>query len=226
MSTVRLSDKLLYDISKNAYKKFDNINPEKTYAEGLGDRIVQEFDLVSKANKALASVNSILEGVHEQKMYSYNQIELNAVEEYENEDDDYNRGKRHSYTLPLTTIQQAPGFLCKQRYSDTGYIKITVPFSNPILAECIAIAKHNDDLRIKRREFERNLMSTLANFTTLNQALKATDGAISDLVPQEYLDKSQKKEDRKARQIELAQIATDELKDLKEILLTDSLLGD
>jgi hypothetical protein len=35
-----------------------------------------------------------------------------------------------------------------------------------------------------------------------------------------------KKEDRKARQAELATIAEDQLKDLKEVLLTDALLGD
>ena len=49
---------------------------------------------------------------------------------------------------------------------------------------------------------------------------------IKDLVPQDKLTKMYEKDDRTARRKELAEVADHELKELRETLLEDSLLGD
>ena len=62
-------------------------------------------------------------------------------------------------------------------------------------------------------------------FSTLNQLLKAAP-YMKDLVPQDKLTKMYEKDDRTARRQELAEVADNELQDLRETLLEDALLGD
>ena len=49
---------------------------------------------------------------------------------------------------------------------------------------------------------------------------------MKDLVPQDKLTKMYEKDDRTARRQELAEVAENELQDLRETLLEDALLGD
>jgi hypothetical protein len=77
----------------------------------------------------------------------------------------------------------------------------------------------------KRREYRNNLESTLEKFHTLNQLMKAAP-YMKDLVPDDRLQKMYEKDERGERVKEQAEMAENELKDLREVLLEDKLLGD
>ena len=79
----------------------------------------------------------------------------------------------------------------------------------------------------RRKLYDRKakLEEVMHRFSTLNQLLKAAP-YIKDLVPQEKLTKMYEKDDRSARRKELAEVADNELQDLREVLLEDALLGD
>ena len=64
----------------------------------------------------------------------------------------------------------------------------------------------------------------MERFSTLNQLLKAAP-YMKDLVPQDKLTKMYEKDDRSGRRAELAEVAENELQDLRETLLEDALLG-
>lgn len=223
MSTVRMSSKLLDQIESKAGDKFDNTNSRKEYPPELAEQLCDEFSLTDKANETLAWLNAKWQGLRQEKMYSYNKLDI-TVEAQEIEDTD-TYGGRMRFGLDLPTPRQAPGFIVKQNYSDMGYLKLKLSPSHPVVAQCKAIDDFNESLGTRRYEFKRNIYKTMQQFTTLNQALKAAP-AVKDLVPQDAIDKVYKKEDRRARQAELATIAEEQLQDLKEILLTDALLGD
>ncbi|MGY8866283.1 MAG: hypothetical protein ACKVJK_11740 [Methylophagaceae bacterium] len=223
MSTVRMSSKLLDQIESKAGDKFDNTNSRKEYPPQLAEQLCDEFSLTNKANETLAWLNAKWQGLRQEKMYSYNRLDI-TVEPTKDEDTDSYGGSMR-FSLDLSTPREAPGFIVQRNYSDIGYLKLQLLPSHPVVVQCKAIDDFNESLSTKRYDFKRNIYSTMRQFTTLNQALKAAP-AVKDLVPQDAIDKVYMKEDRKARQAELATIAEDQLKDLKEVLLTDALLGD
>tara|TARA_R110000765_G_scaffold54047_2_gene108023 strand:- start:184 stop:858 length:675 start_codon:yes stop_codon:yes gene_type:complete len=223
MSTVRMSSKLLDQIESKAGDKFDNTNSRKEYPPQLAEQLCDEYSLTNKANETLAWLNAKWQGLRQEQMYSYNRLDI-TVEPTKDEDTD-SYGGRMRFSLDLSTPREAPGFIVKRNYSDIGYLKLQLLPSHPVVVQCKAIDDFNESLSTKRYDFKRNIYNTMRQFTTLNQALKAAP-AVKDLVPQDAIDKVYKKEDRKARQAELATIAEDQLKDLKEVLLTDALLGD
>ena len=77
----------------------------------------------------------------------------------------------------------------------------------------------------KKREYVNNLDTVLHKFSTLNQLMKAAP-YIKDLVPQDRLQKMHEVDDRSGRKREQAEIADNELSELREVLLEDALLGD
>ena len=83
----------------------------------------------------------------------------------------------------------------------------------------------NDNLHVKQNAYIRNIREVLDRFSTLNQLLKAAP-YVKDLVPQDRLQKMHEKDDRSGRRQEQAEIAENELSELREVLLEDALLGD
>ena len=226
MSTVRMSERLIDDIKTQARKKFDNTNPTKDLPTDLGESVADRYELTNKSLATFKFLNDTWAGLHQEELFTYNQIIVNGTESYTDRWGE-EQTRDCDFTLDLNTPREAPGFIVSGRnYSDNGYLKVTLPYNDPVLVECISTQKYNRELSDKRYEFINNLEDTMRKFTTLNQALKATDGAIKDLIPQDKIETVYKKDDRTQRAAELAEIASTELTDLKEIILTDSLLGD
>ena len=225
MSTVRMSETLITDIKNQARKKFDNTNPNKELPTHLGESVADTYDLTNKSLATLKFLNDTGNGLHKEELFTYNQVVVSGTESYTDKWGD-ERTRDHDFTLDLNSPREAPGFIVKGRnYSDHGYMKVTLPYNDPVLVECLSTQTYNRELSDKRYEFISNLEDTMRKFTTLNQALKAAP-AIKDLVPQEKIDTVYKKDDRTKRAAELAELADTELVDLKKIILTDSLLGD
>jgi hypothetical protein len=211
MKTVRLSRQLKWDITKAAEKKFDNANPSKAEPED-GYAALLRLGILDKTNKMKTSFHDIWG--FDMPMRTVNYVKLTC--DYTNED---GYDKYTSLTMPTTTCE-VPRFI-------TSYDTVELDVS-PTDADIVAayqVQTYNDDLRQKRRDHTLKLSLVMDRFSTLNQLLKAAP-YIKDLVPQGKITKMHEVDDRSGRRAALAEIANDELQDLRETLLEDALLGD
>lgn len=241
MATVRMSNKLIDQMVNTAGKKFEKQNPSKEYADTAGDSFATEF----KLSELASNTEKHIEETWEESPWtvSINTSRISTVEigaRVETYDEDgnldtngnydaggnylgsYDSDKYKTFELPLSSPIVVPDLI------NTGYntAKITVPQDNAIFMQCSAVDAHNKKAREELYEFKNKLRDTLGQFTTLNQALKASDNKYSALVPHETMQRVLEKDDRKKREQELAEIASQDIDTLSEVLLTDSLLGD
>ena len=221
MATVRMSARLRDDMLQNATRKFDKQNPDVEFPTSFGDEMAVQLDLVNKTNKSLEFMQQHWNGVIDLKTDTVDSIYIKSMVDLTDPDQhEYQRKKE--YQLSFSTPIEVPSFLD----SNYGSFSVKVKPDNNIFVQCYAIDLQNRAIQDRRYAFRNQLRNTLDMFVTLNQALTASDGAYKDLVPQDVLTKVYKKDDRKARRAELAQIAETQMTELKEVLLTDALLGD
>lgn len=211
MKTVRLSRQLRWDITKAAEKKFDNANPGKVEPED-GYAALLRLGIMDKTNKMKESFKAIWG--YDMPMRTVNYVKLTC--EYTNEE---GNDKYTSLNMPTTTCEM-PRFLTSY---DT--VELDVGPTDPDIVAAYEVGTYNEDLRQKRREHTSKLDMVMDRFSTLNQLLKAAP-YIKDLVPQEKITKMHEVDDRSGRRAALAEIADEELQDLRETLLEDALLGD
>ena len=229
MATVRMSQRLISEMVSAAMRKFEKQYPEKEFPILFGDSIASSLKLYEKSIASQQSMQNIWGEVakHFDGTFEVSAIRISSTIKAtgtDEEDKEYNHyDKTKEYTLALSTPLSIPDFLPNVSYE---CMRLKVEPTNEIFVQCYAIDQENRAISDKRYEFRRQTRATLNEFTTLNQALKATNGAYAALVDQETMTKVMKKDDRSARNAELAVIAENELSELREVLLTDSLLGD
>lgn len=211
MKTVRLSRQLRWDITKAAEKKFDNANPGKEEPQD-GYAALLRLGIFDKTNKMKESFKTIWG--YDMPMRTVNYVKL--VCEYTNEE---GYEKYTALNMPTATCEM-PRFLTSY---DT--IELDVGPTDADIVAAYQVQTYNEDLRQKRREHTSKLDMVMDRFSTLNQLLKAAP-YIKDLVPQEKITKMHEVDDRSGRRAALAEIADEELQDLRETLLEDALLGD
>jgi len=223
MKTVRLSRQLKWDITKAAEKKFDNANPQQQLPDD-GYAVVTRLGIVDKIEATKKMFTSIWSTELPMRDVDYVKIEADIPGDHPNNpygsDDDSGMEREVYYKLNLPAGFKAPQFL-------SYYETMTVPVlhTDPTLIECMIADNYNEDLRKKRREHTLKLDLVMDRFSTLNQLLKAAP-YVKDLVPQEKITKMHEVDDRSGRRAALAEIANDELQELRETLLEDALLGD
>ena len=224
MKTVRLSESLKRDIVKQAIEKFDKANPDQVYPSD-GAKLLTKYGVTDKVQETITSFKQIwgrdipMEDVERVHVRSTATV---MDEVWDDEQDGYVEKPKEdtrSYTLDIPTTP-IPSFMSEYRdfYLD-------VPPEDKTFIACYQVEVANDNLNKKRREYRNNLESTLEKFHTLNQLMKAAP-YMKDLVPDDRLQKMYEKDERGERVKEQAEMAENELKDLREVLLEDKLLGD
>ena len=218
MKTVRLSEQLKRDILKNAEDKYNNANPPKDWPQD-GYAVIQRLGIIDKTNRS----KQVFKEIWGQDMQLREIDNIRLVAEPVDADDDgegnYNYRRNLEFAIPCTPTK-VPRFMANY---DT--LEYEVPPTDETIVECLAIRNFNDKRDDEKREYRNKLDAVMDRFSTLNQLLKAAP-YIKDLVPQEKLTKMYEKDDRSARRKELAEVADNELQDLREVLLEDALLGD
>jgi len=224
MATVRMSQRLIDDMVSNASRKFEKQNPKKEFPATAGDKIVDEFKLVDKCLSTKKHVEETWGGMVKVPTSTVSSICIKGSLPEQDENGEYRNSYDcdKSYVLDLSTPLEIPEML-GPRY---GTFDLKVGHTNEIFIQCYAIDQENTRITERQYEFRNDLRNTLRQFTTLNQALKASDGAYGKLVPQESMTRVMEKDDRTRRAAELAEIAQKDISTLQEVLLTDSLLGD
>lgn len=218
MKTVRLSEQLKRDILKNAEDKFNNANPAKEFPQD-GYAVLQRLGIVDKTNRSKQVFKEIWG--QDMSLREIDNIRLVAEPVDENDDGEgnYHRGRTLEFAIPCTPTK-VPRFMANY---DT--LEYEVPPTDETVVECMAIRNFNEERDTSKREYRNKLDGVMERFSTLNQLLKAAP-YIKDLVPQDKLTKMYEKDDRSGRRKELAEVAENELQDLREVLLEDALLGD
>ena len=224
MKTVRLSEQLKRDIKKNALEKFEKANPKQTYPAD-GAKLLTKYGVMDKVEQTKTSFKEIWD--RDVPMETVERVQLSSTHTVLEQEYDYEKGedverevdKSFSYTLnvPDTSI---PSFMVD--YRD---FKLVVPADDETFIACYQVQVANDNLSEETRTFRRNIEETLEKFHTLNQLIKAAP-YIKDLVPDDRLQKMYEKDERGERVKQQAEMAENELKDLREVLLEDKLLGD
>ncbi len=224
MATVRMSQRLIDEMVSTASRKFEKQNPKKEFPATAGDKIVDEFKLVDKCLSTKKYMEETWGSMAKVPTNTVSSVYIESqLSEYDDEGEyrqSYQREK--SYHLDLSTPIEVPELL-NTRY---GSFTLKVEPTNEVFIQCYSIDQENRRIADRQYEFKNDLRNTLRQFTTLNQALKASDGAYGKLVPQESMTRVMEKDDRTRRATELAEIAQKDISTLQEVLLTDSLLGD
>lgn len=216
MKTVRLSQSLKYDIRRAAEKKYDSANPNKEYPDDgmqlfIDEGYQQKIDATSKHFKDIWGFDMPTNIVRDLVISS-------TVTKTDSDGDAYE--DTHSFTLSLPSVE-VPSVLV--RYGDS--MRVQVKPDNPTFLQCVEVQMFNERRSDKKREYVSNLLTVLDKFSTLNQLMKAAP-YVKDLVPQDRLQKMHEVDDRSGRKKEQAELAENELSELREVLLEDALLGD
>tara|TARA_R100000808_G_scaffold23123_1_gene50929 strand:- start:25897 stop:26535 length:639 start_codon:yes stop_codon:yes gene_type:complete len=210
MATVRMSDRLVWGIRDEAKNQFDNINPKKEFPMSIGDAIYKE--------KIAPFINKITPIVEE---YNFRDVfKLEAHEELSVGLLGVDNTVSDNAKIPMSASRDLPTY----RYGSCT-IDLEATDENAIAIK--EILNFNEDIGIRRTEYEDKVKEALGNFTTLNQALKAWP-AVKKLIPDEekhllarVYEKVQrkKKQDQQRAEIELNET------ELNEVILTNSLIG-
>ena len=215
MKPVRLPERLKEDILEAAEKKIKNTTPDKEYPTD-GYKVLDEHGVIDKVNRTQEMFKNIWG--YQMRVSDIDQVEIQSEITIVDDDGDKDTQTK-SYRLSCGSVD-VPSFM-----SDYGTFTLKVPPTDPTLVECMTVEKYNSDLRRKLYDRKAKLEEVMHRFSTLNQLLKAAP-YMKDLVPQDKLTKMYEKDDRTARRQELAEVADNELQDLRETLLEDALLGD
>ena len=224
MKTVRLSEQLKHDIKKNALEKFEKANPKQTYPAD-GAKLLTKYGVMDKVEQTKTSFKEIwdrpvpMETVERVQLSSTHTVLENEYDYEKSEEVEREVEKTFTYTLNVPDTSM-PSFMVD--YRD---FKLVVPADDETFLACYQVQVANDNLNEETRTFRRNIEETLEKFHTLNQLIKAAP-YIKDLVPDDRLQKMYEKDERGERVKQQAEMAENELKDLREVLLEDKLLGD
>ena len=216
MKTVRLSSNLKYDIRRVAENKFSKANPSKEYpSDGMQLFIDEGYQLkIDKTVKHFKDVWGF-------DMPTTEARELVISSSHYIADEDGDESEHHkSYTLTLPNVK-VPNTLL--RYGDS--MRVEVKPDNATFLACVEIEMFNSKIRDNLYNYKNKIVDVLDRFSTLNQLIKAAP-YMKDLVPQERLQKMHEVDDRSGRRAAQAELADNELSELREVLLEDALLGD
>ena len=250
MSTVRMSSSLQYDITRSAKQTFEKANPNREFDSMLGNKLYDKYlkekletmqaVLNTDDNKSVLPRNATtIREIHQLNLklvYS----ELRETTDYDGNDVPEIVTEDMRFSLPVTN-RQIMALLSAEpdSYRDAVRIDLILDISGedeegnisktvldcPLVEEAFNTRMYNDNLYNGARQYKDKVRETIANFTTLNQALKAWP-ALKDLVDQDKINKVYEKVERKAKQQQERESVQIHEQELNSVILTASLLGD
>ena len=235
MATVRMSDELVNRLTDQYRKDYDKTSPNQEVPSSVGDTIYKHtMEIgVQKFRKLMDEVPSVKTNEVENNFFTKDStmsVKVNAFEY--SIDDDENTIKEAVVAdedIPLSTERTQFGM----GYSSTVTLNLyDGDETNPDLAEAInkvsEVSSFNRLNAFNKKEKEHQFRSTLREFTTLNQALKAWP-ALSNVVQEAWPEKMvtvHKKTERRAQEKKNKEMMDGVAQDLNTVILGGSLLED
>ena len=235
MATVRMSDELVNRLTDQYRKDYDKTSPNQEVPSSVGDTIYKHtMEIgVQKFRKLMDEVPSVKTNEVENNFFTKDStmsVKVNAFEY--SIDDDENTIKEAVVAdedIPLSTERTQFGM----GYSSTVTLNLyDGDETNPDLAEAVnkvsEVSSFNRLNAFNKKEKEHKFRSTLREFTTLNQALKAWP-ALSKVVQEAWPEKMvtvHKKTERRAQEKKNKELMDGVAQDLNTVILGGSLLED
>ena len=235
MATVRMSDELVNRLTDQYRKDYDKTSPNQEVPSSVGDTIYKHtMEIgVQKFRKLIDEVPSVKTNEVENNFFTKDStmsVKVNAFEY--SIDDDENTIKEAVVAdedIPLSTERTQFGM----GYSSTVTLNLyDGDETNPDLAEAVnkvsEVSSFNRLNAFNKKEKEHKFRSTLREFTTLNQALKAWP-ALSKVVQEAWPEKMvtvHKKTERRAQEKKNKEMMDGVAQDLNTVILGGSLLED
>ena len=235
MATVRMSDELVNRLTDQYRKDYDKTSPNQEVPSSVGDTIYKHtMEIgVQKFRKLMDEVPSVKTNEVENNFFTKDStmsVKVNAFEY--SIDDDENTIKEAVVAdedIPLSTERTQFGM----GYSRTVTLNLyDGDETNPDLAEAVnkvsEVSSFNRLNAFNKKEKEHKFRSTLREFTTLNQALKAWP-ALSKVVQEAWPEKMvtvHKKTERRAQEKKNKEMMDGVAQDLNTVILGGSLLED
>ena len=235
MATVRMSDELVNRLTDQYRKDYDKTSPNQEVPSSVGDTIYKHtMEIgVQKFRKLMDEVPSVKTNEVENNFFTKDStmsVKVNAFEY--SIDDDENTIKEAVVAdedIPLSTERTQFGM----GYSSTVTLNLyDGDETNPDLAEAVnkvsEVSSFNRLNAFNKKEKEHKFRSTLREFTTLNQALKAWP-ALSKVVQETWPEKMvtvHKKTERRAQEKKNKEMMDGVAQDLNTVILGGSLLED
>ena len=235
MATVRMSDELVNRLTDQYRKDYDKTSPNQEVRSSVGDTIYKHtMEIgVQKFRKLMDEVPSVKTNEVENNFFTKDStmsVKVNAFEY--SIDDDENTIKEAVVAdedIPLSTERTQFGM----GYSSTVTLNLyDGDETNPDLAEAVnkvsEVSSFNRLNAFNKKEKEHKFKSTLREFTTLNQALKAWP-ALSKVVQEAWPEKMvtvHKKTERRAQEKKNKEMMEGVAQDLNTVILGGSVLED
>ena len=235
MATVRMSDELVNRLTDQYRNDYDKTSPNQEVPSSVGDTIYKHtMEIgVQKFRKLMDEVPSVKTNEVENNFFTKDStmsVKVNAFEY--SIDDDENTIKEAVVAdedIPLSTERTQFGM----GYSSTVTLNLyDGDETNPDLAEAVnkvsEVSSCNRLNAFNKKEKEHKFRSTLREFTTLNQALKAWP-ALSKVVQEAWPEKMvtvHKKTERRSQEKKNKEMMDCVAQDLNTVILGGSLLED
>ena len=218
MATVRMADKRVDEIVRNARKKYEEVNKPMEFDTTMTDNLFTET-YASKLQSYYLWMEEHFPEIPVTKT-SIDAVKLTYLEPSDREDEEdslYDRSK----DCDLSTAQWVPSTFTDRH----GTFTIQVELDDPCLQHAIQVDNFNNELRDKTWEYEREVRDLCYQFKTLNQALKHMP-SLEKLCDPDDIARVHEKVDRKKADEIIQDVVDDKGQQLKEVLLESSLLGD
>jgi hypothetical protein len=237
MATVRMSDELVNRLTAQYKQDYDKTSPNQEVPSSVGDTIYKHTMEVGveKFRKLMDEVPSVNTNEVENNFFNKDSnmnVKVNAFE-YSLDDDGHTIKDAVvvDEIIPLSTERTQFGM----GYSSTvtlNLYKEDQSVTDPDLAEAVnkvsEVASFNRLNYFNKQSKEHKFRSTLREFTTLNQALKAWP-ALSKVVQEAWPEKMvtvHKKTERRAQEKKNKEMMDGVAQDLNTVILGGSLLED
>ena len=218
MATVRMSQRLKQNMLENAIEQWRKVNPKKEPSPSLATTFFQNKiePTLTKLEQSISSLDITSRFMSRKSLFETKQI--NSVR--------FIMDGKPSMKVDLVTPIKAPDMLI---HSYSSFIDVAVlpeDMNDPCIKDILNVLNYNKSLEEKLDEYRANLKHVFVQFPTLNQALRIMPELSEFVNDSEVMEKVHKKVDRKQQVKELQEVSKEKGDQIRQTILSSSLLGD
>jgi hypothetical protein len=218
MATVRMSQRLKQNMLENAIEQWRKVNPKKKPSSSLATTFFQNKiePTLTKLEQSISSLDITSRFMSRKSLFETKQI--NSIR--------FTMDEKPSMKVDLVTPIKAPDMLI---HSYSSFIDVAVlpeDMNDPCIKDILNVLNYNKSLEEKLDEYRANLKHVFVQFPTLNQALRIMPELSEFVNDSEVMEKVHKKVDRKQQIKELQEVSKEKGDQIRQTILSSSLLGD
>ena len=213
-----MSQRLKADMLRNALEQWKKVNPEKEPSPSLATTFFQNKiePTLTKLEHSITSLN--IRPRFKSRRSSFETKQVNSIR--------FTMDESPSMQVDLVTPIKAPDILVHAYSSSIDVSVLPEDMDDPCIKDLLNVLNYNKSLAEKLDEYRVNLKHVLGQFPTLNQALRIMPELSEFITDSEVMEKVHKKVDRKQQIKELQEVSKEKGDQIRQTILSSSLLGD